>query len=498
MALQFRKREISCLHNVLTQVQNLEQTQELHIPEGMPGVGHIPGSWGQVLIRSKEWNGDRIRLSGGIQVWLLYTPENDGPCQTLESWIPFQTEFDLPQNCREGRIRVKSLLRSVDARPVSAGKILTRAGIGLLVQCWSPETSEIFQPEGEEEGVELLKETWPVQIFKETGEKVFALDEALSLPGSQQMPEKLLYYRLSAETTDQRVMGNKLVFRGNAVLHLLYSAEDGQIHTWDFELPFSQYVQLEESFSADAGGDVLVEVTSLELNRDAQGQLNLHAQLTGQYLITDREMLEIVADAFSPVRELDLCHTRLDIPVMLEGRQEMLRAEKMLHVPQENIVDIQILPEFPRSWQEGDTLTVEQSGVIRLLSRDSEGRLQGDSCRCEGKLPLKTSSESQLFALPAAPKLQVQGGAGETAVKTELPMMLRFSAGAGMNMVTQIQPGEERPVSENRPSLILCRAGEKSLWDLARQNGSRVNLIREANGLEGNPDPDRMLLIPVV
>ena len=151
MALQFKKREISCLQNVLSQVQNLEQTQELRIPEGMSGVGRIPGCWGQVLIRSKAWNGDTVRITGGVQVWLLCVPENGGELESLETWIPFQTDFELPDDAREGKIRVKALLRFCDARPVSAGKVLIRAGIGLQVQCWSPETAIEFHPEGTEE-----------------------------------------------------------------------------------------------------------------------------------------------------------------------------------------------------------------------------------------------------------------------------------------------------------------------------------------------------------
>ena len=58
--------------------------------------------------------------------------------------------------------------------------------------------------------------------------------------------------------------------------------------------------------------------------------------------------------------------------------------------------------------------------------------------------------------------------------------------------------GEENRPDPGRPSLILRRAGEGSLWDLAKASGSTVSAIRSANGLEEEPLDDRLLLIPVI
>lgn len=498
MALQFQKQEISCLRNVLSQTQNLEQTQELRLPEGMPGVGQIPGCWGQVLIRSKEWNGDTVRLSGGVLVWLLYLPEGGGETETLESWIPFQTDFELPQACREGHIRVKSLLRLSDARPVSAGKILIRAGIGLQVQCWSPETAEVYQPEGTDEALEVLTQRWPLWISREMGEKTFELEEELILPASAPKPEKLMYYRMTADTADKKVLGNKLVFRGSARLHLLYSSADGQLYTWDFEVPFSQYAQLEDSFSPEAGADVLMEVTSLELTLDPAGNLQLRAGMTGQYLIADRVLLETAADIYSPQWEMTFQPRELDLPAFLEQRREMVRTEKMMDIQADAVVDALCLPDFPRHRQEGDTLTLELPGMVCLLYRMQDGQLRGTSQRWEERLSLKADRDSHLLAQPGEVQLQTREEPDGVMIKAEVPLQLQFSAETSINMVTEAEKGDRKVLPENRASLILCRAGEQSLWELARNNGSKVALIQEANGLAGEPEKDRMLLIPVV
>ena len=64
-------------------------------------------------------------------------------------------------------------------------------------------------------------------------------------------------------------------------------------------------------------------------------------------------------------------------------------------------------------------------------------------------------------------------------------------------MVTGVEVGQRKQPDPNRPSLILRRAGESRLWDIAKSAGSTVEAIRSANGLTGEPNPEQMLLIPV-
>ena len=90
MQQQFEKRGITCLQTVKREPQTQEQTQELRISDGMPDIGGIIGAWGQVILRSKEWQADGMTINGGTMVWVQYMPEDGGAPQCVESWLPFQ------------------------------------------------------------------------------------------------------------------------------------------------------------------------------------------------------------------------------------------------------------------------------------------------------------------------------------------------------------------------------------------------------------------------
>ena len=76
-------------------------------------------------------------------------------------------------------------------------------------------------------------------------------------------------------------------------------------------------------------------------------------------------------------------------------------------------------------------------------------------------------------------------------------MDLRCTARQPIPMVTGFTLGEEKTRDVSRPSLILRRAGGQRLWDIAKSTGSTVSGIRKANGLEREPEENRILLIPV-
>ena len=67
-----------------------------------------------------------------------------------------------------------------------------------------------------------------------------------------------------------------------------------------------------------------------------------------------------------------------------------------------------------------------------------------------------------------------------------------FCGGQGVSLLAQ------KAMEENRPSLLLQRMGEEGLWNLAKASGSTVDAIRQANGLQDEPVPGQMLLIPVI
>lgn len=497
MELQFEKKPCQCLRRNVWEVQNQEQTQEVRLPEGMPDIGSILASWGQCIMRGKEWRNDGMDVSGGVMAWVLYAPADGTEPKCMEVWLPLQAKWSFPESTREGSIRASWLLKGVDARTLSARKMMVRANVGILGEALEPWEAEIGVPGELPEDVQLLRRTYPMELPKEAGEKAFLVDEELTVSQSAPAPEKFISYHLTPQVTERKVLGGKAVFRGNGNFHVVYRGVDGQIYNADFEVPFSQFSDLDRDYDKEATVSVMMAVSSLEPELQ-EGSIRLKCGMVAQYLVFAREMLELIEDAYSPRREIRVRMQELNLPAVLDAAKEVIRAEVSMDVQASRIVDTAMYAQHPVLRRAGDLMELETGGTCQVLYYDQEGALQGGTARWSDTWEHPVGESAAVLAqITQMSGLDMAGGNEQLHGDVELEAEMMTAAQQGMPMVTGLELGEIARPDPARPSLLLRRAGGESLWELAKITGSTVDAIQKANGLSDEPLDDRMLLIPV-
>lgn len=485
MELQWNKKPCPYLQTNVHQVVNQEQTQEIRLPEGMPDIGRVLCAWGQPVVRSKEWRNDGMSVSGGVTASVLYLPEDGSSPRCAEAWIPFQAKWSFPQSKREGSIRTQTLLRSIDARTLSARKLMVRASVGVLGIAMEAAEAEVYAPGEVPEGVELLTKVYPVVLPKEAGEKLFYIEEDVKIPGVQ----KWISWQLQPELTEQSVMGSRVVFRGTGLLRYVYLDEEGAVRSGSVEIPFAQFADLDRDYDKEATVDVMMELSSLEPEAIDDG-IRVQCGVTAQYLVWDRELLEVAEDAYSPSCAVTMNQEILQLPVELERRWETMDAQAGFREGQP--VDMAFLPDFPTQYREDDSVNLEFPAFFQMIYEDEERNLQSASEPWSGTMTLPAGADSRITAW-------VQGWhtMDSAAPGARMKLWLQTTANQQIPMLTGLTVGERKQREQGRPSLILRRMDAESLWDLAKASGSTVEAIRKANGLQEEPAQGQMLLIPV-
>ena len=498
MQVQFNKSVISCLETVLQEIQNAEVTQEVRLPEGMPDIGRILTTWGQVLIRSKEWRGCEILLTGGVKTWTLYAPEDGTEPRSVESWLPFQIVWKVDEVDREGPVRMMPLLRFADSRSISSRKMIVRAGVAALAQALHLKMVDVYAAEELPEDVQILQRNDLLRVPVESGEKTFLVDEELLLPESSESIEKLLGTMIWPEITEKRILSDKVVFKGNVMMHLVSRNHEGRIRCFDLSHPFSQLSNLDKTYGPDAQADIQMAVTSLDADLGEGGKVRIKCGLTAQYLIDDRLLLELVQDAYSPFREVTMVQDMLQLPVVRDNVTELMQAEMNIPGQDGTGADTVFLPDFPRNRQGQEGPVLEFSGVFQSLLYGEHDALQGVSARWESNKPFSCSENGNLLTT-------VQSSGSARAVMSSDGVNLSGSLRVRMTptltqsipMVAGLEIGQIQEQNPYRPSVIICGCDGRSLWELAKENGSTVNAIRAANPAADDSN-EGLLLIPVL
>ena len=499
MELQFQSDTCRCLRTVTWEVRDAELTQEVRLSDGMPDIGRVLASWGQVILRSKEWQGDLATVSGGVMVWILYAPEDGTPPRCIDTWLPFQLKWELPDTEKEGVVRAYPLMRFVDSRSISARKIMIRAGVAAMGEALSPQDTQIYRPFELPEDIQLLKNTYPIRLTKEVGEKIFLLDEDIQSPPGLALPERLLAYTMFPQIHEKRVAGDKVILRGSGRVWVVYRCAEGKIHTADLEIPLAQYAQLEDTYGNDAQADAMMGITSLELLHNEGPQLHIKCGMTAQYLVTDRFLAEVTEDAYSTCRSVQQHMEALELPAILEQRMETVQVSHQIPGIDGTVAGVSFQPDFPRQNRAGDSVTMDLCGQFQVLYYALDESLQGTSVRWETTMQMKADPGCQMsFWVQPNGKVHVSSGADGLSCSSQMNLNIQTNTETTIPMVTGIGVEQQREPNINRPSLVLCRSEGESLWSIAKRCGSTVDEIMRINRLDGQPVPEQMLLIPIV
>lgn len=493
MELQFEKSAWPCLMTVAAQAKSEEQTQEIRLEDQMPDVGRVLAAWGQVLLRGKEWRSSGMTVSTGVMVWVLYAPEDGTEPRTVETWIPVQLKWDFPETKHDGTIIANCRLASVDARSVSARKLMVRAVISVFAEAVVPGAVDVWNPGSVPEDLQLLKRSYPVLLPREAGEKAFAMEETVTAPMG-----KWIRCSVQPEVVDTNVVAGKAVFRGICRFHVLYEDPEGMAHTYDQEFHFSQFADLDQDYAVDNQVRGVPAVTNLELEKDGTDQWAMKIGMVIQFVVSDRPMLEVVEDAYSLCRPVTVQQERLMLPVELEQRVHALRLEGQEAVEADRIIDTAFFCGQPRMVREEAGITMEQSGVIQMVC-EQDGIWKAAMIRVEGTVPVPADEAAAVRGcVIGTGNPQTAANGQQVSGYVDVTLQTVTTAEQGIPMVTGLTLGEKVQPDPQRPSMILRRCGGQALWDVAKASGSTVDQIKQFNQLQGEPEADQLLLIPVL
>lgn len=498
MEVKFGNKPVKCLRPFYGQVHTQEQTQEIRLPDAYPDIGKVLGCWGQVLMRGKEWRSASMGANGGILAWVMYAPEDGTQPRVVDAWIPITCRWEFPEQAEDGVMVLCPMLAALDSRGISARKIMIRGVVDVFAQAMDKKTMELPSPGELPEDVQLLTRSYPAELPVEAGEKQVQLEEIIPLQGNMTDIQKIISYDMMPRISEQKVLGNRLVFRGQADVRVHYLTQDGEMHIWKTEIPFSQFTELDGDYAPGASAWIIPITTAMELDLTEDQQMKLRGGIAAQYVIFNRTMLDVVEDAYSTKREITPQITEFQIPILLDNTAMEMPVSGVLKGDIAQLESACLYGEYPTVRMGNETAELHMDGHMQTLYRDSENLLTGDNVRFDSSIAFPSAQENQIQIWPGFPMgaESIPGTDGMT-LQSNYPVMIQVYSGESIPMVTELKIGQERTADPNRPSIILRRAGNESLWNIAKDYGSTVEAIREANKITEEPEKGQILLIPL-
>lgn len=497
MELVFREDKLEYLDKIFCRTVTLEQTADVIVPDSLPDCERVVDAFGTLLIRSEECTAGAVSVSGTVQAGVLFVTD-DGAVERLETQIPFSARKEHEQNAC--RLQCRCALRSVDARMLNSRKLLLRVGISCTLTVYAPSVCSMFDLPEPSPSLQLKRTRLPLRMAVGTGEKSFPLNEELELPVGKSAVNRLLKCLCSAQVAEQKTVGNKAVFKGSLRVHALYADADDVLLTHDWELPFSQYAELERE-SDDCDVQTALSLTSFDVEPESLSdcrRLFLSANVLAQCTVLGQREVTLIEDAFCTDAELKPTWQETTLCGVLDRQTFRETATAQAEQSARTVVDAWMYSGEAEMQQAEGVLRVDVPLACNVMYYDEAGELQGTTLRTA------VSAETELSEIGSCEVAElcvgeVLGGtAGGLTVRMPLALTLECSAEHRLRGVCggEIEPFDEE--QGRRPAVILRRTdSEEEIWEIAKHLRTPMQSILEANELNGPTVPaNTMLLIP--
>ena len=505
MELELKRNESTGYDMLLETTLFSEETLECIVPDFCPDILRIVSCDGTVCLKSREAEEGRAELRGMIYACVLYLPEDGKELRHMEVSVPFLCSTEHPAIGKGVAIHAVPRLLGADARLLNPRKIYVRAELAVDLQVYSPSPRIISTGFAGEArwGVEEKRECVRRHIMNSVQEKSFTYSDEVVLPASKPDLEELLHYRVEPLCTEYKVIGSKLILKGQVMLKLLYRGKDCTLSAAEFEFPFSQIMELSQVCEeADCELSLFFSDAVCQPAGEDPRKLSVMLGVTAQAVLRQEQTEEILTDLYSTLYSVELEKSSEAFEGLCEQGSRRISVRDVLEVP----VAVKSVSEC---WlnlgnvlrkQEGNTVilqadirvnvlyTGEDDGVYALMrsvtAQCPVNAEHADSCSCSCQCP------GELYATPTA---------GGIELRFSLDFSYRMERELKINQISGARLDETQPRDTTHlPSIVLRLAEDgETLWELAKTYFTTKNDIMAANELSEEADlTGRLLLIP--
>lgn len=502
MEITLATNRVACYERIGKGAMVSEETAECVVSDLLPDIAGILDADGWIAIQTKSADLGKISVTASITATVLYQPEDGSPIRRLGVNIPYSAAFEIPEADEQCVPVVNLEIDSMDARILNPRKVLVRVSVRASADCY--RSGELALPHAIPEtapgGIRTLDATCAFTRVTGVREKTFVVSDESQIPAALPPIGELLKSRMEAIVEDVKPVGNKLVFKGSVHTTFLYAAMDsGELCVHACTTAFSQIIEM-DTIAEYPLADITLMATALytELldNAGDRRHMGLELHFVAQVVCREAAQLSYIEDAYDPAHPLSLqtetklFRTCLRQVTLRESVRELVETQTGV----EEVLHVYALPGV--ATVEGGTVQCPLN--VQLLYRNESGAVCRTSARYmvqssqeleeEAGLTIRTVHCEEAYAAPAA------GG-----IELRIPVELfgEVSLERTVTAVTEISVDEaQEEAQQEHPSLYLLYAdASDTVWKLAKRYGSTPELIRAANGMEAEEEPEQALLL---
>lgn len=484
---------------------------DFSLPDYCPDVQKILKCRVFPNISSRSISGDRLNIDGEANIRVIYLEAENNQIRCCENSVPFSASIDIKSTPENAIPMTFAKTEYMNCRAVSQRKIDIHGAISIFARIYSKSEQNISCSVNGKD-IQQKIESVPVSSLVSVGQQQFSLNEVLDIEGSVS-PELIVNSSMSVNFNDYKVMPNKVVAKGEAILKVLYidDLSSGNLGTSEYKIPISQIVDVPGA--KDDGkyiitGEVLGHSEKIHPGSDeTKNMISLESKLAATVMTYEEKEIGIVSDIYSTKYNLEVENSDVNLmhleSIINESFDQKLsipmgnaNISEIIDIWSENCSSVGTNKENKLIFKNKINICILAYGENRVpfyIERTSEFEYEkeidnlGEDIVCA----VRISPKSIGYRLPSENTIDV---------KLTCDMNASIFRKFAFNMVSGASFDESKPIPKDRTNTLTIYYAEENepLWNIARKYHTSLRAIKEENDIsEDTSEKNAVLLIPI-
>lgn len=506
MAIEALKENL-CVNQIIGKArENVVAEGDVIIPDVKPDILSTIDTNGIVCIYKKEVLDGKIRIDGGVQVYIMYLADDEnGNVRGINTVIDFTKVIDMENANSNMNMESTINLDSIECKILNGRKINLKANMNVEVNVCSNENIEFIKDIENKDDIQVLNTSAIIDSLLGTGSTKAYAKDTMTIDNNDNLAE-IMNVNINITNKEIKTSYNKILAKSDMQVSIVYLTDDNRVNELKWQIPVMGFIDMQD-ISDENVCNVNYEIKNILLKPNSVEEHSIYIEVEFEIScnVYEKKELNIIQDLYSPSEKLNINQKNITVMQDKNCINKKCNIKEKVIVPElqnSKMCNTEVVPKIVKQNVYNDKIVYDGEMQVKFMF------ISGSTNRVDLKvenIPFTVDIDSPGISVNSNvnTKLGVNSqdftvmpdGSVETNV--ELDVIADVSKMMEVKVIDTVEVSEDN--GENVYSIVVyfVKPGD-TLWSIAKRFRSTITAIASVNGIEdeNNINVGQQLFIP--
>lgn len=488
--LEISKNSLNLNSSYEKTVNTFTSSGDIIIPDSKPDVQNVLYVDVIPIIEDTAVNSEQLTISGNVEFNVIYASAEENPqIIRTSTLIPFKNSFEVPNLTTHSQFNISVSSNSTEANILNERKVSLTSNICVTISFLTETPTEFIDNITNDNNIESLTNNINIPTIAYCENVNTSISESCIITSSLPNIDEILKYESKIINEETVISDGKVMFKGELVITVFYTAEDKKIYSYEYTIPYSNFLD-GYTVSDNVCFDLTSTVNNLSIKvcpdtDELMRVLEYTAIISTYVCIFKNENINMISDIYSTNSQLTPTMQNIKYTTVSPKQHENISFRGVITIPENDSIHILAtlgkLKDLSINTENEISTLSGNIEVTIVYKTDSTNNISSSSV----EMPINHTLTNFINNISSAYLLNIEATQTESG-KFDIKLSMCIDGNnIEVNNISLITDIVETENANNKPhgiTIYYPKTGD-TLWKIAKKYGTTVDKLKTINNL---------------